>query len=823
MDDPAPVAAQSAVEAISLLKDRISKALLPKNDDAFGAGSMLFEAGPNLSPSRSTFAHPHLSSLEAEDAEVLKRESDALSRARSIVAELTAGPEPTSTCICYTVIDADDPAKCRACGGKLDPVLALARHRGLATKWLADARLTLEKATAREEAASNETSTVSVRVEELEDLMDSRAEELQRIQRDLQVMAEKVADEIEKRTELQSAKDGLQAELDELTKSLFEEANNLKLDERQKREQHESREKSLEHELHEARTQLQMEQLRLREIKIKMEETRFAEEVGRDGMVVNSDSSSSLASEAGAVAGSSFSSNTTNPIDPVLLSEFKDFLTNGPTVKINKLHTLPFMKNALEDDVTPCLRFGGNPRTSTRKLVDFVMMHSCFVEEMTQPQVAAHQALLTTAPQVSGGSASNVNKPVRTGTGGAETGTVVAPPTQAIFQKTVLERISTWSTSSASTSATSSIVPGGCAACGRLTPVRFQFKISESADDTWCPICTQCRDRLVASCEFYNFVRHVRQGLYSTRRHEDLYLEMLTLKRKMFFSRMGVSGQVSRHFATTLIILAMDLYAVLGLESRTVSQEQIKRDIKAYKTAALASHPDKGGDPEKFKEISEAYQILQNPQTRDIYDRYGIDGLKNEYGGGDFASADPFFFSDPRHLFEQFFGDRNPFAFHRNMMQNMSGFGGHGVPNDMPGFGQMNDMPSFSHSSMMNDMPGFGGESFGMGGSGGRSMFADPFGGFRGGFGGGGFSGSNSSFISQSSFNGGGSFMSQSSQTRIVNGERTTIKTTTDGQGNTTTETVRQLRNGEVTREVVKNGVQVLVENGAEKEARRIS
>ena len=43
-------------------------------------------------------------------------------------------------------------------------------------------------------------------------------------------------------------------------------------------------------------------------------------------------------------------------------------------------------------------------------------------------------------------------------------------------------------------------------------------------------------------------------------------------------------------------------------------------------------HPDKGGDPEKFKELAEAYDILNNEDKRKIYDKYGMDGIKE--GGG---------------------------------------------------------------------------------------------------------------------------------------------------------------------------------------------
>jgi DnaJ-class molecular chaperone len=60
-----------------------------------------------------------------------------------------------------------------------------------------------------------------------------------------------------------------------------------------------------------------------------------------------------------------------------------------------------------------------------------------------------------------------------------------------------------------------------------------------------------------------------------------------------------------------------DYYAILEIP-RNASEDDIKR---AYKKSALKFHPDKGGDPERFKEISEAYQILQDPQKKAAYDR----------------------------------------------------------------------------------------------------------------------------------------------------------------------------------------------------------
>jgi molecular chaperone DnaJ len=97
-----------------------------------------------------------------------------------------------------------------------------------------------------------------------------------------------------------------------------------------------------------------------------------------------------------------------------------------------------------------------------------------------------------------------------------------------------------------------------------------------------------------------------------------------------------------------------DYYAVLGLQ-RNVTSEEIK---KAYRKLALQYHPDRNpGDKaaeEKFKEASEAYQVLSDPEKRQLYDRYGIEGLKGAGYQGFGAATD--IFSAFGDLFEDLLG-----------------------------------------------------------------------------------------------------------------------------------------------------------------------
>ncbi|KAK4741930.1 hypothetical protein SAY87_025518 [Trapa incisa] len=86
-------------------------------------------------------------------------------------------------------------------------------------------------------------------------------------------------------------------------------------------------------------------------------------------------------------------------------------------------------------------------------------------------------------------------------------------------------------------------------------------------------------------------------------------------------------------------------YEILGV-SKSASQDDLK---KAYRKAAIKNHPDKGGDPEKFKELAQAYEVLSDPEKREIYDQYGEDALKEGMGGGG-GGHDPF------DIFQSFFG-----------------------------------------------------------------------------------------------------------------------------------------------------------------------
>ncbi len=99
-----------------------------------------------------------------------------------------------------------------------------------------------------------------------------------------------------------------------------------------------------------------------------------------------------------------------------------------------------------------------------------------------------------------------------------------------------------------------------------------------------------------------------------------------------------------------------DYYEVLGID-KSASDDAIK---KAYRQMAKKYHPDMNpGDKsaeEKFKEVNEAYAVLSDPEKKQIYDKYGHDGLDPSAGGGQGFGGFGDFGVDLGDIFGSFFG-----------------------------------------------------------------------------------------------------------------------------------------------------------------------
>lgn len=127
--------------------------------------------------------------------------------------------------------------------------------------------------------------------------------------------------------------------------------------------------------------------------------------------------------------------------------------------------------------------------------------------------------------------------------------------------------------------------------------------------------------------------------------------------------------------------MSEDYYEILQVP-RSATEDDIR---KGYRRQALRWHPDKNPDnkeaaEERFKLVSEAYEVLSNKEKREIYNRYGKEGLsatpRNE--GGEFAATFETFpshvFRSPDEVFREFFGTSSFDDIFRMAFQTFGGF-----------------------------------------------------------------------------------------------------------------------------------------------------
>ena len=106
--------------------------------------------------------------------------------------------------------------------------------------------------------------------------------------------------------------------------------------------------------------------------------------------------------------------------------------------------------------------------------------------------------------------------------------------------------------------------------------------------------------------------------------HSGILVSYISLLTNLLTEEMGGRGKGPKKEADT-----NKFYELLGV-SKNATLDEIK---KAFRKKAMKEHPDKGGDVEKFKELSIAYEVLGDPEKRQLYDKYGEDGVRDGGGG----------------------------------------------------------------------------------------------------------------------------------------------------------------------------------------------
>ncbi|KAI9275347.1 hypothetical protein BY458DRAFT_507164 [Sporodiniella umbellata] len=310
------------------------------------------------------------------------------------------------------------------------------------------------------------------------------------LQHDLRVLQEKWDEEAAQVKAIQTSKEIGRRELEELTQKLFEEAESMVHIEKAEQALLDKENQRLTSHLHQVRGELETASGELNLLKRQMtqenEQPAYLDAYLRAQLDILTACSSPLEAQVEAVE------------DDSALMGFSDFMQTAGQTPLRKLHSLKYMKYAVREDVEPCLRFGPQPRIAAKKIVDAILVKTCFVEECPEGFVDE----------------------------------------QYLRQKQEVATASLWERF------TQSSIFSGCQACGRNVTkderesvLKYRFRISYF--DEWACVDRYCRDRLVAVIEFYSFIRHMRAGLYKHRSLHELYQQMSLLRLQMFLARMG--------------------------------------------------------------------------------------------------------------------------------------------------------------------------------------------------------------------------------------------------------------------------------------------
>lgn len=338
---------------------------------------------------------------------------------------------------------------------------------------------------------------------ESNEMIETTSQGIESLQHDLKILKSKCKEETCQVQEIQESKENIEKELEELSAKLTEEADIMIVIEKQGQEILKRENEELEKELKSAEMKLKEASSQLKLIRNKMGQhddimNHTLDEQPQQQQVESNviDTYTRAQVETILMHGLDMGLHMDTLEDDGALMDFNDFIQLLYKTPLRKVHSLKYMRYCIRDDIEPCLRFGPNPRLATRKIMDSILVKSCFIEECPEGFVTE----------------------------------------QAIRQLKEEASASLWERFTTST------VFLGCQACGRnmdkqsrVSLLKYRFRISYF--DEWACIDRYCRDRLLAVIEFYLFIRHLRAGAYKHRSVHELYQQSIRLKLQMFLTR----------------------------------------------------------------------------------------------------------------------------------------------------------------------------------------------------------------------------------------------------------------------------------------------
>ena len=454
--------------------------------------------------------------------------------------------------------------------------------------------ITIETST----SATATSSPVTPDLPEKEDpsiLVSRLLHELHQLRQVNRKLSSEIDSERQARQQLESAKNSLTAEIEELTKTLFEEANGMVANEAQARWTLQQSHTRLEEELQKTRESLSFEIDQTRLLRGIVEEeknakkssdpvlwdvdvfaARLVDSYYDDFFPERSFDSRSRSSAA------HWEALSTQTLETRQFHSFSTFIddcfrvsvkTRNSQLSDDSIVTVlghEFMRTCLQADIEPCLAFPvlertGKTKSMLKKLLPAMLKNNCVIEPLPSHSPALTSGNMTSLPSPESIRASplsirsfiSIAAPSRSkSTSPIKLSPAINIPNQTLPSDNMLmlagSPTSITSIESCPVSPTATAALLKCSMCDSsgkdsLIPTH-RFRICTSSTPTssplkqpqWNLICKSCRNRLVSVASFFTILRHLLQGLHAHRPKLDVYFDFMHAKRYMFYTRTGV-------------------------------------------------------------------------------------------------------------------------------------------------------------------------------------------------------------------------------------------------------------------------------------------
>ncbi|ORZ41232.1 hypothetical protein BCR44DRAFT_34536 [Catenaria anguillulae PL171] len=420
-----------------------------------------------------------------------------------------------------------------------------------------------------------------LRANELEDQADEyldralQAEEkVKHLEAQVDELTGRVEHERQRANQLQSDKQAVENELEDLSQQLFEQANSMVSTEARKHDQvmRELRARCEAAELaardqHDQCVELkrmvevlererERDELKVKELE-KMHQFLAPPVPGTDAGASSRPGSwaSNYSGQYSASNRSSFVHSSASPalaaspppevdldaIDSYALEDFLDFMSAAPSVPLAKCTSLPFLQRALAADLNPCLAFTAPKAPSAQALVAAMLQGELEVDSASasKPPKSPRLRQGSNDSGISSGhedpAARAPASPASSGSGGG------------FFSFMTRATPSATATVSPTSSPTPPAAPTKCTLCANHSSMPFTLQLTN--DNKTYPMCAFCRDRVVAATDFVAFARNLRAGLFTRQSLGKVWADSLALRSRLGYARLGSLAAVDGEHA----------------------------------------------------------------------------------------------------------------------------------------------------------------------------------------------------------------------------------------------------------------------------------